>query len=100
MTSSTSSRIKPYRTLLLALGVLLPVESASSWALFRWYLNFEPPLAAALIPGAFCLLNVVLLLLAAQPLPPATRRWILVGAAILLTTTAIANVGEAYLRAD
>jgi len=88
------------RALLIALGILFPIEAASTTSLFVWYRFFESAVPAALVATAFCTLQVTLLLLAAQPLKPSTHRWLLTGACILFTVTMLANVGNAYLHAD
>jgi hypothetical protein len=93
-------RVLRHRTALLAGAVLLPVEAASSWSVFSWYRFFEQPLPAVLVALAFCVLQVSLLMLAAQPLTETTHRWLLAGAAVLVGVTVIANVGGAYLHAD
>ena len=85
------------KSLLLGL-VIISVDLATTANLFEFYSFFEHPLFAALVALAFAALQVGTLILFAMPLPPATRRLLFVGAAILLTVTGLSNVAMGYIR--
>ena len=78
--------------------IVLCVDGATAANVYETFRYFEHPFFSALVALSFAALQIGTLVLFAQPLPEATRRWLFVGAAILLTVTGLSNVSMGYIR--
>lgn len=84
---------------LLCIPVIF-VDAATFFNVFLAYRFFENPVSAVLVALAFVTLQITSLLLFAQKLPQATKRFLFLGTAILLAVTGVSNVALSFLHAS
>lgn len=93
-----------HKRVLVQTGALaLPIAAtdiATFAGVFEAESFFKVPWTALMAAAAFAALQIGALVLAAQPIPATTRRWLVVGIAVLTAVICVSNIATAYLRAD
>lgn len=87
------------KTRILA-GVIPLIEIATARNLVGFYSMWEEPLFAFLIAVAFVALQIGTLMLFSLPLPPMTRRLLLIASCVLFVINGLSNVVMGYLRSE